>query len=411
MVEAKTYDPWGREAQVFSSSEGGFNRYGFTGHEYDPETELTYAKARYCDQDLGVFASMDRWDFAQFDMPPSLHRYQYANRNPLRFIDPTGNEGKAADAETDKDHEKLLKARGIVPGTVNSSTDTAVKVANITTEFLFDITPYGDYKTITNPEAGNVEYGMALFGLSGGPVLKMIAKVGKWFTKSRKGRKAAEGLDEGIEATSDALDSSKATSRADEMLDAGEDTRRAKVTKENATSSRTRGADVETPKGTPRSLRNGAGSAAERTSQSVEEAAEQARRKAARHEWRVKKRNTVANINSERIQAIGDILRGKKPRAEVSSLKRPTPKKEQASVTRKKSGSTPTQTTFKRDITTVLDDDGSKLLNATTKKRVKLEIMFDEIREGNTPRLKGVHIDGARPGEVGLKELNELIRI
>ncbi|WP_449222322.1 RHS repeat-associated core domain-containing protein, partial [Sulfidibacter corallicola] len=105
LVEAKTFDPWGREEQVFASAAGGYNRYGFTGHEYDPETELTYAKARYYDQDLGVFASMDRWDFAQFDRPPSLHRYQYASRNPLAFIDPTGNNDVSLDGFMDLVHD------------------------------------------------------------------------------------------------------------------------------------------------------------------------------------------------------------------------------------------------------------------------------------------------------------------
>jgi len=65
------------------------NRLTYTGHEFDPETGLYYFKARYYDPALGRFASPDSF-LGELSTPPSLHRYLYAYKNPLRYIDLTG---------------------------------------------------------------------------------------------------------------------------------------------------------------------------------------------------------------------------------------------------------------------------------------------------------------------------------
>lgn len=89
LVEALTYDPFGTQEIIHTSGDGGWNRIGFTGHEFDPETNLTYAKARFYDQDLGIFLGQDP-ELGSFDTPPSLHRFNCAFNNPTRFFDPTG---------------------------------------------------------------------------------------------------------------------------------------------------------------------------------------------------------------------------------------------------------------------------------------------------------------------------------
>jgi RHS repeat-associated protein len=66
------------------------NRFAFTGYEWDPETGLFNAKARYFDPGLGRFLSQDSF-LGQVDDPPSLHRYFYGYANPLRYVDPTGH--------------------------------------------------------------------------------------------------------------------------------------------------------------------------------------------------------------------------------------------------------------------------------------------------------------------------------
>jgi RHS repeat-associated protein len=49
-----------------------------------------YAKARFYDPEIGRFLSQDSF-LGDVNEPPSLHRYFYANDNPLLFVDPTGN--------------------------------------------------------------------------------------------------------------------------------------------------------------------------------------------------------------------------------------------------------------------------------------------------------------------------------
>jgi hypothetical protein len=59
---------------------------------------------------------------------------------------------------------------------------------------------------------------------------------------------------------------------------------------------------------------------------------------------------------------------------------------------------------------TVLEEQGAKILEVTTKQGVTLDVAFEEVVEGTTLRLKGVHIQGARPGQIGPKQLLDLAR-
>ncbi|WP_309381279.1 polymorphic toxin-type HINT domain-containing protein [Cerasicoccus frondis] len=62
----------------------------YQGEEYDPDLELYYLRARYYNPNAGRFHSAD--PFAGFASDPySLHKYQYANNNPLSYHDPSGN--------------------------------------------------------------------------------------------------------------------------------------------------------------------------------------------------------------------------------------------------------------------------------------------------------------------------------
>lgn len=77
-------------ARNVSPFQASANRFLFTGHYYDTETGLYYAKARYYDPALGRFITQDTY-FGEIDDPPSLHRFTYANDNPTRYVDPTGH--------------------------------------------------------------------------------------------------------------------------------------------------------------------------------------------------------------------------------------------------------------------------------------------------------------------------------
>src|SRR4030095_11900373 len=85
---------WGRY-RMPAELDVSANRVGFTGYLFDEETDLYYAKARFYDPELGRFTNQDTY-LGQLDDPPSLHRYFYANANPVRYVDQTGHCTSAA---------------------------------------------------------------------------------------------------------------------------------------------------------------------------------------------------------------------------------------------------------------------------------------------------------------------------
>lgn len=62
----------------------------FTDEDQD-QTGLYYLRNRYYDPELGRFISQDSYRGSIFE-PLSLNRYIYVQNNPLRYIDPSGNE-------------------------------------------------------------------------------------------------------------------------------------------------------------------------------------------------------------------------------------------------------------------------------------------------------------------------------
>ena len=86
------YQPFGEE--INRASYGADDvRKKFTGYEKDEETDLDFAQARYFNSEVGRFSSPDDF-FNDTDVadPQSWNLYVYVRNNPLRFIDPTGEE-------------------------------------------------------------------------------------------------------------------------------------------------------------------------------------------------------------------------------------------------------------------------------------------------------------------------------
>lgn len=78
----------------------------FTGHNFDQETDLTYAKARYFDgktakffsQDPAVISLMNEKDKEELlSNPQMLNSYSYAVNNPLKYVDPDGKKVELVD--------------------------------------------------------------------------------------------------------------------------------------------------------------------------------------------------------------------------------------------------------------------------------------------------------------------------
>jgi RHS repeat-associated protein len=65
------------------------NNYLYRGEQYDADLGLYYLRARYYNPSTGRFLSRDPEDGHNWD-PRSLHKYLYANGDPVDLKDPTG---------------------------------------------------------------------------------------------------------------------------------------------------------------------------------------------------------------------------------------------------------------------------------------------------------------------------------
>jgi RHS repeat-associated protein len=79
-------DPAGTSGDTSGSSE---NNYRYTGEQLDPNLGFYYLRARYMDPGQGRFLRADTWSGRDFD-PGTLHKYLYANGNPVTWRDPSG---------------------------------------------------------------------------------------------------------------------------------------------------------------------------------------------------------------------------------------------------------------------------------------------------------------------------------
>ena len=86
VTDTFVFDAFGNEVARAGSSD---NSYGFQGEERDA-TGLYYLRARYMDPSTGTFTSMDTYGGRLSD-PMSLHKYLFANSNPVKYCDPSGH--------------------------------------------------------------------------------------------------------------------------------------------------------------------------------------------------------------------------------------------------------------------------------------------------------------------------------
>ena len=81
-----TYDAFGNLIEQIGDTE---NSYLYCGEQFDSFTGLYYLRARYMNPSTGTFITMDEYSGSVFE-PVSLHKYLYANANPVMYSDPSG---------------------------------------------------------------------------------------------------------------------------------------------------------------------------------------------------------------------------------------------------------------------------------------------------------------------------------
>ena len=95
VVAEQNFDAWGRKRNVNSWDYAGVQSVpdwlyrGYTGHEHLPDFGLINMNARLYDPVLGRMLSPD--NFVGDAGSQGFNRYSYANNNPLKFVDPDGN--------------------------------------------------------------------------------------------------------------------------------------------------------------------------------------------------------------------------------------------------------------------------------------------------------------------------------
>ena len=86
VTDTLVFDAFGNETGRTGTTD---NPYGFQGEEQDA-TDLYYLRARYMDPATGTFTTMDTYGGSLSD-PMSLHKYLFANSNPVMYSDPSGH--------------------------------------------------------------------------------------------------------------------------------------------------------------------------------------------------------------------------------------------------------------------------------------------------------------------------------
>ncbi|RDY26577.1 RHS repeat-associated core domain-containing protein [Lachnotalea glycerini] len=153
------YDAWGN---VTESEERVENRFQFNGQQLDPISQQYYLRARYYNPVIGRFTQEDTY------RGDGLNLYAYCANNPVSYVDPSGNQCKAAKdrlaASTSKGKNETKTATKLTEHQDSSSKGAG---QNIKGNKNLDVgTSDGNKKsktyqtyTKTNPETGEIYSG------------------------------------------------------------------------------------------------------------------------------------------------------------------------------------------------------------------------------------------------------------
>lgn len=94
VTDRYTYEAYGTLIENKGDTE---NEFLYTGEQYNTFSGFYYLRARYMNPGTGTFISKDSYQGNIHD-PVTLHKYLYANANPVMYTDPSGCESVASAA-------------------------------------------------------------------------------------------------------------------------------------------------------------------------------------------------------------------------------------------------------------------------------------------------------------------------
>ncbi|HEX6623913.1 MAG TPA: RHS repeat-associated core domain-containing protein [Pyrinomonadaceae bacterium] len=110
VTDTYDYDSFGNILRRTGSTP---NDYLYAGEQYDAHLGLQYLRARYMNHATGRFWTQDTYEGDGFD-PVTLHKYLYANADPVNHIDPTGNFSLGDISVSSAIHSTLSGMSGLV---------------------------------------------------------------------------------------------------------------------------------------------------------------------------------------------------------------------------------------------------------------------------------------------------------
>ena len=94
------YNPWGESLYEWNSGTASFSSpYRFNGKEFDQETGLNYYGARYYDNEISMWLSVDPMAMTGKNM--TMSPYQFTDNNPVMLVDPNGLNAKPHEYDVD----------------------------------------------------------------------------------------------------------------------------------------------------------------------------------------------------------------------------------------------------------------------------------------------------------------------
>jgi RHS repeat-associated protein len=115
VTDTYNYDAFGN---LLSSPGPTPNNYLYRGEQYDSELALYYLRARYYNPQTGRFLSRDPKDYKSLDSnglpldPKRLHKYLYADGDPVNGRDPRGLEDLIDTSEVNSNNLKVIFGHG-----------------------------------------------------------------------------------------------------------------------------------------------------------------------------------------------------------------------------------------------------------------------------------------------------------